>query len=245
MRSGPGGGGGCSLALMEERYDDPWRPFDEVEHQRQLGAILELVTAAPAGERLALDLGCGNGRIARPAAAAGARVLAIDSDSAALVACAAIEGVATRRGDVLDPGTVFTLDGERAHFGWCLGHTFMQFHDVSRAAGMMRRLRESMAAGAWLAIDNFCDALWADVAEGMWQTGISEDGLWQFIWSAGDNTMALRSGARVDPDNWTIGADEALLRLWSRGELALLGEASGWRGPRPDASGALLLFEKD
>ncbi|TVQ30114.1 MAG: methyltransferase domain-containing protein [Phycisphaeraceae bacterium] len=230
---------------MEERPDDGWRPFDEVEHQRQLGAVLELVTAAPAHRRMALDLGCGDGRIAKPAAAAGVRVLAIDRDPAALRACGGVEGVVTRQGELLDAATVFTLEGAPAHFGWCLGHTFMQFHDVARAATLMRRLRESMADGSWLAIDNFCDALWADVADGSWQTGISEDGAWQFIWSRGDNTMALRSGDRVDPSNWSIGADDELLRLWSRGELALLAEASGWRGPRPDATGALLLFEKD
>jgi len=227
---------------------DDWFPLEQDEHDRQLAATLALLALLRDRESGApvrvTDLGAGSGRIAKPLGQAGHDVLAIDSDPGALALCAA-EGVRTCEADFLD------LEADLAHPGGpidaalCLGHTFMLLVDPASAVALLRRLRAQMKPGAPLAIDAFPRPLWADVADGAWATGVSEDGQWQLIWApTGDNVLALRHGEGVDPDDYSIRPTDTLLRLWSMGELALLAAATGFAPPREDPSGSLVLLEE-
>lgn len=219
---------------------DDWLPLDDETHALQLRALDELCRRE--GVERAIDLGCGDGRVAR--AMQRVRVLGLDIDPGALSAISADDPrVETRLADALDASTPLVFgDSSRAQGAWCLGNTFLEFHDVARAAAMMRRLREALDPPGWLAIDNFVADIWRDVAEGNWQEGVSDDDQWQMVWAPGDEIVALRRGPRVDPDDWSIREHDRLLRLWSLGSLRLLALSSGWTAPEPDPTGALLLF---
>lgn len=220
----------------QEMEGSDWLPLDAEDHAAQLAAVFLLAR----GARRVADVGAGAGRVAIPLAARGVEVVAIDRDEAAAARLAA-PGVRPVRADVLEDGFNFAplgpFDG-----ALCLGHTFMLFHEPARALGLMRRLRAAMAAGGWFAIDHFAAQVWRDVAEGSWQTGLSEDEQWQFIWSGEDNTAVVRHGPEVRPDDWDIGPGDRLLRLWTPGELTLLAAASGWSSPEPEGTGSLLVF---
>lgn len=222
--------------------DDDWFPVDDAEHARQVAAVVSLCRAGVV-ER-AIDLGCGDGRVAVEASRAGVRVLGIDIDDGAVRSLRAREARAEAVvGDALDPRTALRFgDGSVAQAAWCLGNTFLHFHDVAAAAAMMRRLRDALGAPGWFAIDNLVGDVWRDVAEGNWQEGVSDDSAWQMVWGLGDEVVALRRGDRVDPDDWVIREHDRTLRLWSLGSLRLLAMASGWSGPDPDPTGALLVF---
>ncbi len=227
---------------------DDWFPLDQEEHDRQLAALLALLGLARDRESAeplrVLDLGAGSGRVARPLAEAGHDVLAVDRDPGALEACAG-EGVRRREVDFLDPEADLSHPGGALDAALCLGHTFMLLVDPRAALGLLRRLRAQMKPGALLVIDAFPRPLWADVADGAWATGVSEDGRWQLIWApTGDNVLALRHGETVDPDDYSIRPSDTLLRLWSMGELALLAAGSGFGDPGEDPSGALVTLER-
>lgn len=227
-----------------------WVPLEPEEHARQEAAIVALVGAARLGTRSDrpwfLDIGSGDGRIAHPAAGAGACVVAVDIDEAAIARCVGPH-ITPRRLDALRASDEELRPPPPAPLyagAWCLGHTFMLFHDVHGVAAFMRRLRRVVAPEGWFAIDAFQKPVWRDVSEGLWQTGVSEDGQWQLIWTpgSGDDTIVVRRGRAVRPRSWDIRPDDTVLRLWSMGELALLAEASGWSAPAEVPGGALLLF---
>lgn len=221
---------------------DDWAPLSDVESAVQIEAVLAL--CAERGWERVLDLGCGDGRVAGPLAECGIRVLAIDCDGEAVAGVRrAGGGVEAREGDFLDGGCDLTFgDGARADAALVLGNTLMEIHDVERARALFLRLCEAVAPGGAIVIDNFVRDVWADVAEGAWQEGVSEDGQWQMVWSDGDEVIALRRGSGVDENDWEVRESDRRLRLWSLGSLRLLGLSSGWGGPREDRSGALLVF---
>ncbi len=227
---------------------DDWSPLDEAESAVQIESLLALCDQR--GWKRVTDLGCGAGRIALPLAQAGLSVLAIDHDAAALTElqiAAESEGLAHRiecvHADFLDNGAALRFaDGSRAQAATLLGNTLMEIHEVERAAAFFRRVRAALDADGALVIDNFVGDIWADVAEGAWQEGVSEDGAWQMVWSIGDAVVALRRDGEVDPDAWEVREQDRRFRLWSTGSLRLLAMASGWEGPQVDRSGALLVF---
>ena len=89
---------------MNDRHADDWLPVDDAEHARQVAALRALVRES--GVRSALDLGCGDGRVAIEAARDGVRVLGVDRDPAAVLALrsrdARVEAVVA---DALSPQT--------------------------------------------------------------------------------------------------------------------------------------------
>lgn len=227
---------------------DDWSPFNEIESAVQIEAVLDL--CATRGVTRVADLGAGSGRVAIPLAEAGVRVLAVDSSEAALDALRT-NVRETNVGGLIEPvrldvltgvGSLRFADGERPQAALLLGHTLLEFHDVERAAGLFRALRSMLGDGGLVVVDQFVHDIWADVAEGAWQEGVSEDGGWQMIWTPGDEIVVMRRGEDVDADDWNVREGDRLLRLWSLGSLRLLGLASGWSGPCEDRSGALLLF---
>ncbi len=219
-------------------HDDDWFPLPPEEHERQMLALTRALSPLPT--RSVIDLGAGSGRVAIPLARTGARVLAVDSDPAAIEICNA-EGVATRRADLLDPGLDLSPGGP-FDAALCLGHTLMLIHRPPDAVRMLRAAQRALKPGGLFITDNFPGPVWAEVAEGNWQEGVSADGAMQMVWAAGDNVIALRRGPGVRPHDGTIRNDDRLLRLWSLGELALLAEAAGFTGPVEDQPGGALLI---
>ncbi len=222
------------------RETDDWFPLDEDEHAAQADAVLSLLGAP--GKRV-IDLGAGGGRLVKPLIERGHSVLAVDSDPAALEACAAL-GAETRRLDLLDEDIDLGFEDGLADAALLLGGTLMEVVDTRAALALFSRVRKAVRPGGWLAVDGSLLEVWDDVAEGGWVSGVSEDGAWQMIWAPGDAVIALRRGERVDPDDWEIGESDRLLRLWSAGALALLAEASGWGAPEPVDFRTLLRFER-
>lgn len=225
---------------MSERDADEWFPLEPEEHEAQVHAALSLLGPTPAR---VIDLGAGGARLARPLVEAGHRVLAIDRDPEAVEACRDA-GAETRLADLLNADAPLGFRDGPADAALLLGGTLMEFVDPLEAASLLRRVRAAVRSGGWLAIDGSLTEVWDDVGEGAWATGVSEDGAWQLIWAPGDAVVALRRGDRVDPDDWEIGADDRLLRLWSRGALVLLAEASGWGRPEPVDFRTLLRLER-
>lgn len=227
--------------MHDEPATSDWLPLDPEDHAAQLAAVFLLAQGPPRAARI-LDIGAGTGRVAHPLAQRGHQVVALDNNDAAMEHLAG-ENITPVLGDALSPAldlaSLGPFDG-----ALCLGHTFMLFHDVAQALHLMRRVRSALrpSGGGWFAIDNFAEQVWRDIADGDWQTGLSEDDQWQFIWSGNDNTAVIRHGDQVRPHDWDIGPDDRLLRLWTPGELALLAASAGFGPPRADHTGALLVF---
>lgn len=157
-----------------------WFPVDRREHAAQVAALLGLTAI---GDRV-VDLGAGDGRIARALHEAGREVLAIDNDPRAVEACAAA-GLDARLADFLDESAWDEIARFKPAGICCLGNTFMVVADPDAAAELMRRALRGVRPGGFLAIDALCEAPWRDVAEGNWQEGISEDGSMQLVWARG------------------------------------------------------------
>lgn len=217
---------------------DDWFPLDAEEHERQVAALLDLLAPAP---RRILDLGAGDGRIARPLTESGHTVIAIDSDADAVARCARA-GIEARTGDFRDASLDLTVAGAAPDAALLLGHTFLLLDDPLHALALLRRLGAALAPGGLVVLDNFCDDLWREVHDGAWQEGVSEDGDLQIVWAPGEPVFTLRAGDAVDPDDWAIRPGERRMRLYSRGELRLLAAASGLDGPENDPTGALCCF---
>lgn len=132
---------------------------------------------------------------------------------------------------MLGEDAVLGFDDGPADAALLLGGTLAEIVDPLAAVSLFRRLRDVVRPGGWLALDGGMLEVWDDIAEGGWATGVSEDGQWQLIWVPGDSVVAIRRGEAVDANDWEIREDDRLLRLWSRGDLALLAESAGWGTP--------------
>lgn len=218
---------------------DGWSPVSDAAHAAQVAALTALV--ARFGERpRVLDLGAGDGRLALPLLGLGCDVVAVDSDEAALSALRA-KGARAVRGDFIGAPGEMGVDGPFDAVV-CMGNTFCLVHDVERAAELVRWIAGVLAPGGVFVIDDIVSETWADVAEGNWQSGVSEDGSMQLVWAEGDDVVAIREGDAVDEESWAIGPGDRAMRLWSWGSLGLLARAAGMAGPRTDASGCLIVF---
>ncbi|MCK4872952.1 MAG: class I SAM-dependent methyltransferase [Phycisphaerales bacterium] len=221
---------------MTDRHED-WFPLDPEQHERQIAALRRL----PVGGRI-LDLGCGDGRVLVPLVESGHRVVGVDWDGLALDACRAQlpdANVELLEADIFSGDWPARFEGAFETI-LCLGNTFLLLHDTSRAGRFMRSVRALLMPGGVFHIDALCHELWREVAEGFWQTGVSEDGSMQLIWQPGDNVIALRHGGEVMPDDDTIRPADRLYRIWSLGEIALLCELSGFDGPIVDTQAHLI-----
>ena len=220
---------------MHDPVDD-WFPVDPEEHDRQVETLHTLLGT---DARRVLDLGAGDGRMTRPLIDAGHAVTAVDRDPEAISAIG--DACTTRCEDFMDAAAPTWQDAGAFDAIVCLGNTFMTIHEPDDAVALMRRARRVMADGGVFVIDALCGPLWREVAEGYWQNGISEDGQWQLLWHPGDNVLSFRRGEAVNEEDWDISASDTPLRLWSMGELTLLGHASGWGSPE-EVEGVLLVF---
>jgi len=221
-------------------FADDWHPLPPEEHDRQLAGVLDLL--GPPARRV-IDLGAGGGRVAGPLARAGHDVLAIDADPEAVRSCEQ-QGARARAADLRNPSADLSHPAGPADAILCLGHTFNLLADPDATLMLMRRLPDLCAPAAWLAIDDSPHSLWSEVSSGDWQEGLSEDGAMQMVWAPGDNVIALREGDDVDKSDWSVREGDRPIRLWSWGELRLLGAASGWGGPIREESRGLVLFRR-
>lgn len=241
---------------------DPHQPFDDQTSRAQIDSLLRLAGDQP---RRILDLGCGTCRTLLPLARAGHHVVGIDRDSTALDGCAdaaAQDGLLCRRlttltaggaanisaasggitlvqGDFLDV-VVQSNTGPGFDLICVLGNTFLTITDVNAGVALLRRTAACLTPTGVIALDNFPADIWAEVADGNWQQGISEDGSMQMIWPAGDTIVAFRTGEAVDPESWSISDRDTPLRLWTYGELNLAAQCAGLSPPHVDAAAHLI-----
>lgn len=214
---------------MRTQAREDWFPLDAGEHERQIEALIRALGKRP---RRVLDLGIGSGRAAAPLVKAGHRVVGVDKDPSAVWACAALD-IACVHGDFIETGRasakLWRGLAARGPFdaAVCLGNTFLHVCSPAAAVALMARLAGLLPGAGRLFIDDFAP-LWREVAEGYWQEGFSGGRAQQLVWGEGDNVLAIRKGKRVRARSWKPEAGDEALRLWSRGELELLGRASGW-----------------
>ncbi|MCA9290448.1 MAG: class I SAM-dependent methyltransferase [Phycisphaerales bacterium] len=223
---------------------DPWIddqfPHDQARSDAQIAGLLARLGALGRPGRV-LDLGCGSGRVLVPLAAAGHEVFGIDRDARYLdEADAALNGTPATliRGDFLhglpDLGPFDLI--------LCLGNTWMTIVEVDLGIVVMARLAGALVPGGSVVLDDFPFEFWAEVTEGNWLAGVSEDESMQLVWEPGDTVLALRHDGAVDTASWTPGPDDTRVRLWSMGALRLLARLTGLSAPeRDEASGLLIL----
>lgn len=222
----------------------PWgdadRPHDESISQMQIDELLRRLAPAP---KRVLDLGCGAGRVLVPLAAAGHEITGLDRDEDALARCRANLAAAGSAARLLAADFVTAWPATDTSYDavLCLGNTIMTVADVDRAVDLLRSAADALGGGGFIAIDDCSGDFWPEVGDGNWQSGLSPDGDGQMVWAKSDAVFALRRGARVDAGDWSIGARDEPLRLWSDGALRLLARAAGLAGPSR-VGGHLLLM---
>lgn len=222
---------------------EDWSPLDRGEHRAQLIALKAML---PRGSRV-LDLGCGSGRMMMPLIRAGMRVVGVDRDRRALRAARRrLNRVSAGRratlmyADLPHEPPVIAGDFDAVI---CLGHTFMEIIGLEEALHVLRWASWRLRPGGAIVLDDL-PALWREVADGHWQSGVSEDGESQLVWEPARPVFTLRSGAAVDADNWTVGEHDRRFRLWTIGELALLARLARLSPPERDLAGGLLLLSR-
>lgn len=222
---------------MTDNVHIDWFPLDPDEHDAQLAALRRRLEPAP---KRILDIGAGDGRLARPLAEDGHHVVAIDRDPQAVAICTDA-GIDARLADALDPGALESIEPP-FDAALCLGNTLLEFADPDAAIALLQGLERLLAPGGFLAIDAFAHSLWREVACGNWQEGLAPDADMQLVWAEADNVIALRVADAVDDDSWTLTSADKPLRLWSSGELALLARAAGWAKPTTHPDEHLILL---
>jgi SAM-dependent methyltransferase len=198
-----------------------------------------------------VELGVGTGRIAVPTAAAGVRVIGVDSSRGMLEVCAeaaAVAGVAhlldLRVGDLAAPPV-----DERVRLVTCPFRAYLHLRDDEARLGALRAARELLVPGGLLAFDVFAPGE-DDVAEthDRWlerEPGIFERARWDterrtltlsVRGESGETTMEL---AWLGPDEWRALIERAGLEVvshhgWFDGRPYRGGEDSVWIARRPD-----------
>ena len=102
-----------------------------------------------------------------------------------------------------------------------------------------------MMLGGSLVIDDLPGEYWSELSSGNWQSGVSEDGRSQLVWSPDDAVFAIRSGTEVDADCWQFKASDTRLRLWTDGALRLACELSGLSRPEGQVGRNLLVMRSE
>src|SRR5437763_5826743 len=224
---------------MESPYDaiaaiyDPWsRSVTE-----DVGFYVE--EAVEAGSPI-VELGIGTGRIAVPTAAAGIRVIGVDSSPGMLEVCrerAELAGVTElldlRLGDLADPPVE-----ERVRLVTCPFRSYLHLLDDEERLGALRAARELLVPGGRLVFDVFAPGS-DDIAEthGRWlerEPGIFE----RADWDTRERTLTLsvrgEGGATtftlawLSPDEWR--------GLLERAGFQVIG-SFGWFDRRPYREG--------
>ena len=211
-------------------------PYDEEASEAQAEAILEHL---PTGASV-IDLGCGIGRVARRICEQ-VGIIGIDRDPNVLAAFEKATGSESRLLDfATDPDGLPDGLFDAVLF---LGNTMMEIVDPMVAQGVFQAIGGRLKPGGFLAIDDFPITLWEELTEGNWGTGMDDEQSMQMIWEPGEPVFVLRRDDEVDTECWVPRASDRRFRLWSLGELRLLGSAAGLDGPTPLSGGGLLVMK--
>jgi hypothetical protein len=84
----------------------------------------------------------------------------------------------------------------------------------AEAVQLLGRCAQLLRPDGLIVLDDLPGLFMPEVESGNWQTGISEDGSLQFIWSDTPDVFTVRSGEEVDPEQWSFRPDDIPLRLW-------------------------------
>lgn len=225
---------------MNDAIND-FRVFDPVDAAAQLASVTRLM---PGGARV-VDLGAGGGRLALPLAAGGRSVLAVDRDEGALGHNGWSDGprIEPLVEDFLAPGATWASQGP-FEGALCLGNTAALILEHESMRVLFERVGRALAADGVFLIDDFPVWGWEAVHAGEWPAGVSEDGTAQLVWVPGEPVFAFRRNDDVDPGTPDVVVGDRLLRLWSLSELGFLANMSGFRPPRHDPAGLVLIFER-
>ncbi len=206
------------------------QPLDPEASEAQIAGLLEMLGSTP---RRVLDLGCGIGRILLPLAAAGHVVVGIDHDRERLSSCRRSLADTNGEANLIEMNMCNEWPDDLGRFDLvcCLGNTFMLMADVGDAVRLLRKVRAALLTDGSFVIDNLPHEYWPELTAGNWQSGLSEDGRSQLVWSQDDAVFAIRAGGDVDPDCWQLKASDIRLRLWTGGALRLACELSGLSRP--------------
>ena len=191
-----------------------------------------------------LDLGCGHGRTMMTLAGLGHDVLGVDVDAACLEACRhrALELGVTIRLQHLDFLDDWIADEDPFDLVCCLGNTFMLVETDEAASTLLGRCARHLAPGGLVVLDDLPGLFLPEVESGNWETGISEDGDLQLLWSDRDDVFTVRSGDEVDPDQWSLLPGDVPLRLWRPETLHEVAARAGLSAPETDVAGAMLVM---
>ena len=104
----------------------------------------------------------------------------------------------------------------------CCGNTLMLFAEIEQGVELLQLCRASLRTGGMVIIDDIPGDLWQELTQGRWCNGVNDEETLQLVWSNNDAVFAIRQGDQVQSDNWELGEDDRVLRLWTMGDLRLV-----------------------
>lgn len=191
-----------------------------------------------------LDLGCGAGRTLVPMAGTGAHCTGVDCDGAALATCQMSLEDQGCHADLIEADFLSWLPSVEDTWDLvcCLGNTFCLLWQIDQAVEFLESVREHLAPGGRLVVDDIPGDLWPEVTQGRWQEGIDPGSGRQLVWAEDDAVFTLRAPAEADAGAWSLGPSDRPLRLWTAGSLHLAAIATGYSVPFvPPSSGVRVL----
>lgn len=200
-------------------------------------------TAGPAGDgpgQPIVELGVGTGRIAVPTAAAGVRVIGIDSSAGMLEVCrlraeaAGVESLLDLRlGDLRDPSVE-----EPVPLVTCPFRSYLHLADAGERLAAFRAARELLLPGGRLIFDVFAPssddiedthARWLEREPGIWERADWDDRERRLTLTVrGDDAESSMTLAWLSPDEWRLLLEQAGLEVEA---------CYGWFDRRPYAGG--------
>ena len=216
---------------------DEQAPYDEATTCAQAAAIVSNLHS----DAQVLDLGCGIGRVAVHFPSE-MRIDGVDRCSDSLTEYAKSTKATTHQLDLVEDCQLLPRGPFDAVI--MLGNTLMEVIDPVAGLRLFKEIAQRLRADGVFVIDDFPVSGWREVAAGNWRDGIDDSGSMQMVWGHGEPIFTLRRGSAVNPENWSIGGEERKFRLWSMGELRLMGSLVGLGAPLHQEEGAVVVMKR-